>query len=100
MFPEIVKTNPFALEMLQIPIQTQKGDSIVLFDYLDTEKKPWWSHVMGAPGMLVGGIKSLFQEETEDSIKSIDPFRLTPEQSGRIRMLKKYWKWKQIRKVT
>lgn len=24
MFPEIVKTNPFALEMLQIPIQTQK----------------------------------------------------------------------------
>lgn len=89
MFPEIVKTTPFALEMLQIPIQTQKRDSIVLYDYLDTEKKPWWSYVMGAPGMLVGGIKSLFQEEAEDSIKAIDPFRLTPEQSGRIGMLKK-----------
>lgn len=89
MFPEIVKTNPFALEMLQIPIQTQKEDSIILYDYLNTEKRPWWSHIMGAPGMLVGGIKSLFKEEQKDSIKAIDPFRLTPEQSGRIGMLKK-----------
>lgn len=88
MFPEIVKTNPFALEMLQIPIQTQKGDSIILYDYLDTEKKTWWSHVIGAPGMLIGGIKSLFKEEQKDSIKAIDPFRLTPEQNGRIGMLK------------
>lgn len=89
MFPKIVKTNPFALEMLQIPIQTQKGDSIVLFDYLDTEKKPWWSHIMEAPRMLVEGIKSLFKEEQKDSVKVIDPFRLTPEQNGRIGMLKK-----------
>ena len=89
MFPEIVKTNPFALEMLQIPIQTQKGDSIMLYDYLDTEKRPWWNYVMGAPGMLIGGIKSLFKDEQKDSIKTtIDPFRLTPEQSEKIGMLK------------
>lgn len=92
MFPEIVKTNPFALEMLQIPIQTQKGDSIILYDYLNTEKRPWWSHVMGAPGMLIEGIKSLFKEEQKDSIKVIDPFRLTPEQNRRIGMLKKVLK--------
>lgn len=89
MFPEIVKTNPFALEILQIPIQTQKEDSIILYDYLETERKPWWSYVMGAPGMLIGGIKSLFKEEQKDSIKTIDPFHLTSEQNERIRMLKK-----------
>lgn len=89
MLPEIVKTNPFALEMLQIPIQTQKGDCVILYDYLDTEKKPWWSHIMEAPRMLVEGIKSLFKEEQKDSVKVIDPFRLTPEQNGRIGMLKK-----------
>lgn len=88
MFPEIVKTNPFALEMLQIPIQTQKGDSIILYDYLDTEKKTWWSYVMKAPRMVIEGIKSLFKEEQKDNIKTIDPFRLTPEQNGRIKMLK------------
>jgi uncharacterized protein involved in exopolysaccharide biosynthesis len=89
MFPEIVKTNPFVLEMLQIPIQTQKGDCVILYNYLDTEKKPWWSHIMGAPGILIGGIKSFFKEEQKDSIRAIDSFRLTPEQSGRIGMLKK-----------
>lgn len=92
MFPEIVKTNPFALEMLQIPIQTQKGDSITLYDYLDTEKRPWWNYVIGAPGMIIGGIKSLVKEIPKDSTKTIDPFRLTPEQSGRIGMLKKILK--------
>lgn len=89
MFPEIVKTNPFVLEMLQIPIQTQKEDSIILYDYLDTEKKPWWNYVIGAPGILIGGIKSLVKETPKDSAKTINPFRLTPEQSGRIEMLKK-----------
>lgn len=92
MFPEIVKTTPFALEMLQIPIQTQKGDSIILYDYLDTEKKSWWGYAMGAPGMLIGGIKSLFKGEQKDSITTIDPFHLTSEQSGRIGMLKKILK--------
>lgn len=88
MFPEIVKTNPFALEMLQIPIQTQNEVRITLYDYLDTEKKPWWSYIMGAPGMLIGGVKSLFKEEQKDTVKTIDPFHLTREQSGRIGMLK------------
>lgn len=39
--------------------------------------------------MLIEGIKSLFKEEQKDSVKVIDPFRLTPEQNGRIGMLKK-----------
>lgn len=88
MFPEIVKTNPFALEMLQIPIQTQDKDRITLYDYLDTEKKTWWSYIMRAPGKLIGGVKSLFKEEQKDTVKTIDPFHLTREQSGRIGMLK------------
>lgn len=100
MFPEIVKTNPFVLEMLQIPIQTQKGDSIILYDYLNTESKPWWSYIMGAPGMLIGGVKSLFKEVPKDSAKAIDPFRLTPEQSGRIDMLKKILKVETDKKTT
>lgn len=87
MFPEIVKTRPFALEMLQIPIQTQTEDSITLYDYLDMEKRPWWTHVMEAPGMVIGGIMSLFREEPIDTITTINPFQLTREQSKRIRML-------------
>lgn len=90
MFPEIVKTTPFALEMLQIPIKTQKEDSILLYDFLVTEKKPWWSYVKGIPSMLIGKVISIFKntESTDTIVTTIDPFHLTPEQSGRIGMLK------------
>ena len=90
MFPEIVKTNPFAFRNASNShSKLKKGDSIILYDYLDTERKPWWNYVIGAPGMLIVGIKSLFKEEQKDSIKVIDPFRLTLEQNGKIGMLKK-----------
>lgn len=45
MFPEIVKTNPFALELLQIPVKTRDGKESLLYDYLDTQRKPWWTYV-------------------------------------------------------
>lgn len=88
MFPEIVKTNPFALEMLQIPIQTQKEKQILLYDYLDTEKKPWWSYIAQAPGMVL----SLFKDKEADTVRTIDPFHLTPAQTGHIERLKKVLK--------
>jgi uncharacterized protein involved in exopolysaccharide biosynthesis len=89
MFPEIVKTNPFALEMLQIPIETKENNHIILYDYLDTEKKTWWSYIMGIPNMAIGGIISLFKETPKDNSKTtINPFQLNPEQTGRIGMLK------------
>ena len=28
--------------------------------YLDEESSPWWSYVIGFPGMAIGGVKSLF----------------------------------------
>lgn len=92
MFPEIVKTNPFALEMLQIPVMTQQKDSLSLYDYLATLKKPWWTYVMQAPSMAIGGIRSLFTESPKDTTRHIDPFRLTPEQNEQIGTLKRILK--------
>lgn len=87
MFPEIVKTTPFALEVLQIPIETQENGTMTLYDYLEIEKKPWWSYIIGAPGIALKGVKSLFNQEEGDTIKTINPFQLTKEQSKRIKML-------------
>lgn len=100
MFPEIVKTTPFALEMLQIPIKTQDNKEMTLYDYLDIEKKPWWNYVIGVPGMAIGGIMSLFKEEEKDTTKNINPFQLTAEQSQRIGMFKKIVKVKTDKKTS
>lgn len=87
MFPEIVKTNPYALEVLQIPIQTQDGKTMLLYDYLDIEQKPWWTYVIGLPKAAIGGVKSLFSQERPDTVKTINPFQLTKEQDMHIKML-------------
>lgn len=87
MFPEIVKTNPYALEVLQTPIQTQDGKKMKLYDYLDIEQKPWWNYIIGFPKVAIGGIKSLFNKEKSDTTKTINPFQLTKEQDMHIKML-------------
>lgn len=84
LFPEIIKTTPFLLEMLETPLQTEDGESMTLYDYLDTQKRPWWDY----PGHAIGGIMSLFRGRPEmDKNQPVDPFRLTEEQSMHIDML-------------
>lgn len=93
LFPEIVKTTPFLLEMLETPLKTKDDESITLYDYLDTMSQPWWGYIMKLPGQAVGGVMSLFRDgPDEDKNQPIDPFRLTREQKGRIEMLKEMLK--------
>ncbi|MBW9201248.1 chain-length determining protein [Bacteroidales bacterium SW299] len=90
MFPEIVKTTPFLLEMLETPVMTKDSVSMSLYDYLDIQKKPWWGYMIGLPGKAIGGVVSLFKDKPEEKVNQpINPFKLTREQSGRIRMLRK-----------
>ena len=90
MFPEIVKSTPFLLEMLETPVRTEDGEEMTLYDYLDTQRKPWWGYIFGLPGQAVKGVKWIFgSREEEDKNHPVDPFRLTPKQSGRVAMLKK-----------
>lgn len=43
---------------MEIPIS--KNEVMALSIYLDEESSPWWSYVIGFPGMVIGGVKSLF----------------------------------------
>jgi len=38
---------------------------MTLNTYLDEETSPWWSYVIGFPGMVIDGVKSLFTEKDE-----------------------------------
>lgn len=37
---------------------------MTLESYLDEESSPWWDYLIGFPGMVIGGVKSLFGEDT------------------------------------
>ncbi|MCA4457421.1 chain-length determining protein [Bacteroides xylanisolvens] len=63
---DIVSSTPFLLELSAMEIPVTKNEVMTLNTYLDEETSPWWGYVIGFPGMVIGGVKSLFTEEDED----------------------------------
>ena len=89
MAPEIVGSTPFLLELYHTRVQTIDGKmDTTIVAYLETHKKPWWSYIPALPSMAIGGVISLFADDTETKEEAIDPFRLTPKQMGQIASIK------------
>ena len=92
--PDIVSSTPFLLELLSMGVSVDGGESerIDLGSYLDTQSSPWWSYVMGLPGMAISGVRSLFSSENESSSqrnKDYGTIELTKEEDKKITSLKK-----------
>ena len=62
---DIVSSTPFLLELLNMQVMVDKGETKTLSGYLMTESSPWWSYIIGLPSMVIGGVKSLFIKEDE-----------------------------------
>ena len=89
---DIVSSTPFLLELSAMDIPVTKNEVMTLNTYLDEETSPWWSYVIGFPGMVIGGLKSLFTDK--DEITSFDKtgqgaIELSKKDSRKIAILKK-----------
>ena len=91
---DIVSSTPFLLELSAMEISVTKNEVMTLNTYLDEESSPWWSYVIGLPGMAIGGVKALFIEEDEDESNFSDKasqgtIELSKKESQKIESLKK-----------
>ena len=90
---DIVSSTPFLLELSTMKIPVLKNEKMTLNAYLDEESSPWWSYVIGFPGMVIGGVKSLFIEGEDEFISSDKvsqgTIELSKKESGKIGVLKK-----------
>ena len=90
---DIVSSTPFLLELSTMKIPALKGGTMTLNVYLDEESSPWWGYVIGLPGMVIGGVKSLFTEEESESVPSdkanLGTIELSKKESEKIEALKK-----------
>ena len=92
MFPEIIRSNPFIIEMLQINMVNRKGEDMILYDYLDTEKSSLVSKIIGFIPNTIGKIISLVMPKKEDNESDelvFDSFRLSKKQATKIVALRK-----------
>lgn len=85
LYPSVVASVPFAIELFNVvlPTDIEGKDSLTLAEIITEEtSKPWWSSIMGMPGKMMGGIRSIFNKSNDETIYKVelDPFRLTPFQ--------------------
>lgn len=89
LFPNIVASTPFLLELFYIPVTTMDGDVDTTFvAYLKQRKGSWIGMVLGAPRAAIGAIQSLFRDK-EEGEGGLNPFQLTEEQSRTVEGLRK-----------
>ena len=83
LYPDVVQSIPFLLELFPVQVESEKGDySSTLYKYMDEDQKSaWWSYVIKAPFKLLGVVKDLFSNEEEKNIMGLSSFHLTEEQS-------------------
>ena len=90
---DIVSSTPFLFELSTMKIPALEGETMTLNVYLDEESSPWWSYVIGLPGMVIGGVKSLFTEEESELVPSdkanLGTIELSKKESKKIESLKK-----------
>ena len=89
---DIASSTPFLLELSTMKIAGIKDEAMTLNTYLDEESSPWWNYVIGFPGMVIGGVKSLFAEEENESRAlnriSQGTIELSKKESKKIEILK------------
>ena len=90
--PDIVASTPFLLELFHARVVSQDKQIDTTFTaYLDEQKSSWIGYVLKAPGMAIGGIKSLFTDEEEEKKDTIQngAIELNEEDAAKLGSLRK-----------
>lgn len=86
LYPDIVSSTPFIVELFSVPVEVKKGGKMITTDLYDYEKNythsPWWSYIVKAPMKALGGLAGLLRhEEKVEGDARVNPEELTIEQS-------------------
>lgn len=86
LYPDVVKSVPFATSLFDVPVRTEDDNKEITLQQYMTEdlRSPWWSAVTGLPGKVL----SLFRSKPKVGEKhKLDNFRLTPGEDAMVRAL-------------
>lgn len=93
LYPDIVSSTPFILDLMDTPVSTmdEEQPDTTLVGYLkEYTSSSLMGTIMSLPFKAIGGVMSLFKSDAEEeSDNTINPFRLTVEQSNTVQGLKK-----------
>lgn len=94
LYPDIVGSVPFMTALFGVDVTSADGqEHWTVANYVSEElRSPWWSAVFGVPFKALGWVRGLFASKEsllETASTVVDPFRLTPKESGVVKALQK-----------
>lgn len=70
MFPDVVHSTPFIVELFDLPVTFERKDSVItttLLDYMkEYQRSPWWTPVLNFPFKVLGWCIDLVTPDDED----------------------------------
>lgn len=89
LYPDVVQSTPFILELFPIQVKDKKESlDVTLYEYMnDHQKKAWWGHIISVPFKVLGWLIELFSAD-EESTEGINPYHLTKDQEEVVKALK------------
>ena len=92
LYPDMMNSVEFKTSLFPIKVhEIDSDEEMTYYDYLlDHQRYPWWNYVFGLKNVVIGAVKSLFVEKTDEiGSNVVDPFKLTREQNSIIKLLSK-----------
>lgn len=88
---DIVSSTPFLLELLNMKVVVNEGETEMFSTYLTTESSPWWNYIIGLPGIISRQVNSWFTHEKIFSKEKLQGrlIILTKDENAQIGALKK-----------
>lgn len=88
---DIVSSTPFLLELFNTKVVTSNEKvNMTLESYLDDQSSPWWNYIIGAPSMMIVGVKSLLDGGDKSVLSDTKQgtITLTKKEANKIETLK------------
>lgn len=89
MFPDVVHSTPFIVELFDLPVTFERKDSIItttLLDYMkEYQRSPWWTPVLNFPFKVLGWCIDLVTPDEEEEASgegNLNPNNLPKKERG------------------
>lgn len=84
LYPNIVSSTPFLLELFDVQVEDIKSTyKTTVYNYLDEHQRgTWWGAIISAPFKALGWTMSLFKDKSVQENTVLDPFKLSAEEAG------------------
>lgn len=86
LYPDVINSVPFMTSLFNVEVRTSKkdGKTMTVEQFMEENRSPWWSYILGLPGKAIGLLHS---SDEEDENHQLDVFQLTNKEDLMVQAL-------------